>query len=520
MKKIIIYMFLPLMAILAVSCLKNDIPFPMEVAKFVTFETQHQLSAAVIDEKNLTVTVNLTEQANLRKVHVVDYELSEGAEISKDLTVLDFTNPINVTLKKYHSFEWKIVAKQDIERYFMVAGQVGTSTIDVEGRRVIFYIPKSLDDSKIMVNAMKLGPADITKYDEDLTGKIVDFSKPVKVVVSYHSESELWTLYVAKSDRDVELTQVDAWSHVMWAYANVEEGKESGFEYRSKSETGWHKVAESDIEREGGMIKACIKGLQPTTDYVVRAYSGDLFSNEMEATTEPELTMPNMSFDDWNYDGKLYCPWKEDDVPYWGTGNKGSTTLGKNISIPTTDTWNGKGNAAELQTRFVGIGVVGKLGAGNIYTGDWIRTDGTNGVLNFGRPFTSRPTRLRGHWKYTSVPISHTSSEFTHLKGRPDTAQIYIALTDWDKPYEIRTNPSNRRLFDPNAPEIIAYGTIKTGSSITSWSEFEIELEYRATNRKPKYILIVCAASQLGDYYTGGDGTTLWVDDLSLDWDY
>lgn len=61
---------------------------------------------------------------------------------------------------------------------------------------------------------------------------------------------------------------------------------------------------------------------------------------------------------------------------------------------------------------------------------------------------------------------------------------------------------------------------IKTGSSITSWSEFEIELEYRATNRKPKYILIVCAASQLGDYYTGGDGTTLWVDDLSLDWDY
>ena len=67
---------------------------------------------------------------------------------------------------------------------------------------------------------------------------------------------------------------------------------------------------------------------------------------------------------------------------------------------------------------------------------------------------------------------------------------------------------------------MIAYGTIETAKTIANWQDFEIKLEYRATNRKPKYILIVASASKYGDYFTGGDGTTLWVDDFSLEWDY
>ena len=116
--------------------------------------------------------------------------------------------------------------------------------------------------------------------------------------------------------------------------------------------------------------------------------------------------------------------------------------------------------------------------------------------------------------------ISHTSSEFTDFNGRPVTCSIYIALADWDAPYEIRTNPNNRQLFDVNSPNVIAYGKLEKGESVEQWTEFEIELEYRATNRRPKYILIVASASKYGDFFTGGDGSTLWVDDFSLEWDY
>ena len=145
---------------------------------------------------------------------------------------------------------------------------------------------------------------------------------------------------------------------------------------------------------------------------------------------------------------------------------------------------------------------------------------GKYGILKFGREFTQRPTRLTGYFKYNCAPISHTSKEFTHLKEKPDTGTIYIALADWSEPLEIRTNPNNRQLFDYNAPEIIAYGALEWGHSVEEYTAFDIELNYRDTQRQPRYILVVGSASKYGDYFTGGNGSVLYIDDLKLHYDY
>lgn len=39
-----------------------------------------------------------------------------------------------------------------------------------------------------------------------------------------------------------------------------------------------------------------------------------------------------------------------------------------------------------------------------------------------------------------------------YLIGQPDTCQIFIALGDWSEPVEIRTKPSDRKLFDKKRP--------------------------------------------------------------------
>ncbi|MDE7343364.1 MAG: PCMD domain-containing protein, partial [Muribaculaceae bacterium] len=96
---------------------------------------------------------------------------------------------------------------------------------------------------------------------------------------------------------------------------------------------------------------------------------------------------------------------------------------------------------------------------------------------------------------------------------------IYVALTDWPEPYEIRTNPKTRQLFNPDSPEVIAYGELVVGTE-TPWQEFEIELKYRSTSRVPRFIQITSAASKYGDYFTGGTGACLWVDDYELLYDY
>ncbi|MDE6218664.1 MAG: PCMD domain-containing protein, partial [Muribaculaceae bacterium] len=167
-----------------------------------------------------------------------------------------------------------------------------------------------------------------------------------------------------------------------------------------------------------------------------------------------------------------------------------------------------------------GRGSIGKLADGSIYTGRFAQVDGTNGILDFGRPWTLRPTRLRGYYKYKTAPINYTSAEFEHLRNTPDVCSIYIAMTDWTAPFQIRTNPRNRQLFDPESPAVIAYGSLERNSDTDGWQEFTIELKYKSTSRLPRYIQITCAASKYGDYFTGGTGACLLVDQFSLEYDY
>lgn len=509
-------------AALLSSCIKNDIPYPHETTVFEYIEAENQISAN-IDAKNQTVTFTFPETQDLAKVRIKDYVISEGAELrSPDLrNTIDLNKDVTVILYKYYEYEWTFKAKQEIEREFNVRNQIGATTIDPVGHRVIVNIPQTEDITKVQVLSVKLGPKDVTKYSADLTASLVDASNPIPLDVTYFGKTENWTIFIVPTETLVTTERADAWTNVIWVYGQGQVARENGFEYRAKGAEEWVKVPTDWITYDGGAFVGCIRHLQPMTTFEVRAYSGEDYGAVLEATTEGYLPLPNNSFDDWNCpDGKTWEPWKLGDDSFWDTGNDGSTTLGESITIPTDDTCNGKGQAAKLQTKFVGISVVGKLGAGNIYTGEYIRTDGTNGVLNFGREFTGRPVKLHGSFKYDCVDINYANAEKQYALGQPDTAMIYVALTDWPEPYEIRTNPRNRQLFDVNDSHIIAYGEMYVGHSVKNWTEFDVEFKYRATNRKPRYILIVCSASKYGDFFTGGDGSTMYVDEFSLKWDY
>ena len=72
--------------------------------------------------------------------------------------------------------------------------------------------------------------------------------------------------------------------------------------------------------------------------------------------------------------------------------------------------------------------------------------------------------------------------------------------------------------FD-NDPAIIAYGKLESSKTMSGYEEFRIDLEYRDLTRKPKYIVITACASKYGDYFTGGEGSKLLVDEFSLVYD-
>lgn len=521
---------IPSMAIIAIiamaaftSCLENDIPYDRIAVGFTSMTAEGETSPAQIDSVGQIVTLTLGEEVDLANVNILSYEISDGAKLSADITGgIDLTSNYKVNVSLYQDYEWLIKANQTIERTFVVPEQIGNSVIDPVGKRVVVNMPSGSDLTAVEVTDVKLGPSSITTMTPDLNNSTTDFSNPVEVAVTYRDVTETWTIYVDETEQTVSLDRADAWTRVMWLYGSTRAGTESWFEYRQDGSDEWLRV--ENVSTTGAEFSACVAHLQPSTTYEVRACSNDSYTAAIVVTTDAEYELPNSNFEEWWYEeDKIWNPWNENGEQFWDTGNDGAATfaqfgVGSSNSVPDSDTWNGEaGYSAKLETKWVVI----KLAGGNIFAGEYVRTDGTNGVLNFGREFTGRPTRITGHWKYTSATINRSSDDaYRHLIGQPDTAIIYAALINKTEPIEIRTNPSNRQLFDRNADYVVAYGEVQTGETISEWTDFDLELEYRRTDVTPTHIVIVSTSSKYADYFTGGEGSTLWLDDFSLGWDY
>lgn len=295
-----------------------------------------------------------------------------------------------------------------------------------------------------------------------------------------------------------------------------------GFRYRAKGGE-WKAVS---ARLSGSAFTAELSGLTPGTTYEVVATATDFISAVVRTfTTEEALTLPNGDFETWNTSQKAYLLAADDASRFWDTGNHGSATLNTNVTTPNSDLKHSGRYSARLASQFVGIMGIGKFAAGNAFVGQYLATDGTDGILGFGRPFTSRPTALKGYLRYE--PAAVTYSTVNELpKGEQDRGCIYVAiLADGamesyggsEFPFIIKTKSSEQRLFDRNDPRVIGFGELvltraTDGSGLTA---FTLPITYTDTTRKASHLVLVCTASYYGDYFTGGP-SVMYIDDFSF----
>lgn len=287
------------------------------------------------------------------------------------------------------------------------------------------------------------------------------------------------------------------------------------FNYRIKGTANWTNV-EAVRNADNVTFAAELTGLQSGTEYEYQALSGTTPSAVISTfSTEAATQFPNSGFENWSGSSPLWVYGDGEDM-FWDSGNKGSSTMKVNVTTYIDRAGlNGGKRAAQLKSQFVGVFGIGKFAAGNLFTGKFVGTeDTTQGIIDFGRPFTSRPSELSIWYKATLGNIDYSETDLAS-KGIQDTAIVYIALTDWDGPIEVHTKDKNS-LFSKNDPHIIAYGELAINKNVGDWTNHKIKLDYRSTSRKPKYILVVASASKYGDYYTGSTGSTLWLDDFEL----
>lgn len=562
-------LLLTALVVLASCAIKDDLPLPIRKTVVTAFEVEGQCdetgegyAEATIDKDKSTIDVYVDDRVDISRLRIKRMDVTFDATIAVEdgktyfpeksfyavgdaCPVLDCSQDITFILTTYQTYRWKLRVHQVIKREVEVENQVKAIINDVDCN-VVVYVESTQDLRRVKVNKMTLGGVH-GKIEPDPTGQTYDFRLHQTFMVTYAwSDTPVaWDVFVHNTEKSPPTT-ANIFPHANKAYISGEmkNGTTPVIEFRQKGSPEWMAVPSNQMSITTTTYEAVILSLIPGTDYECQVTAGGVSSGIKPFTTAPNLQLENSSFDEWSISDKddngktrkfpLYQPWSDDKASYWDTGNSAVAKYTSCISKYVSD---GGRTYANLQSKFIAA----RLAAGNIFTGKFIELDGTHGRLSMGRPFNSFPTKLQFEYTYEPVLMNKggehwyesysqyiSEDMYRNMIGKRDSCCVYIALIgDKDEeeyngvtyPLIIRTRPSELKLFDPNSENVIAYGEFTSGDDQKTWKIETITLDYHHKDRTPKYIVVVISSSKYGDYFTGGDGALLNIDNLKLLYD-
>lgn len=341
-----------------------------------------------------------------------------------------------------------------------------------------------------------------------------------------HQEQKVTFTYTVRPDVPAFTAEPDVWAtFATLKGSSSEDNKAFYFKKKADDETAWQKIEPTAVDAASGDFSVLLTDLAPGTEYMYYVAAGtDSRGETVTFTTDLTPIVPNLSFDHWVSANKTVYPNADLDANYfWDSGNGGAKSAGKTPTEETSDAV--KGSAVYMHSEMATVLGKGAFAAGNIYTGQFIKAiidlSNPGAELDFGRPYTGRPTRMTGYYKYSPGKIDQAKAPYESMKDKQDMCSIYIALCDWTGPFRVNTQKSN--FVDLTDESILAYGELDLEScskTVSEYTKFEIDIKYRDTSRKPTYILIVASASKYGDYFTGSTSSKMYLDELELDFGY
>lgn len=311
-----------------------------------------------------------------------------------------------------------------------------------------------------------------------------------------------------------------------------------GFKYRKAGESAWNEAVATGANgaprrtraNKGTAYSVTLSGLEAGTTYEFKAFADDFESTNIQTfTTEAKYIIPNASMEEWStYQAQTMLgpktvtfPGTGDVTTHWDSGNEGAATANGILTNKSTDMVHSGTYSARLESKII----FKMIAAGNLFFGDYVKTDGTNGVLALGREYNgSHPTKLRVYANYrpgTNLSIKDDNKEYVGdlTDSGCDNGQIYVALTVGA--VDIRTKPADRKLFNVDDEQVLAYGQVTWKEAFGPDGQLqmvEIPIEYKANARttRPTHLVITCCASKFGDFFSGADGSVMYLDDFEL----
>ncbi len=244
----------------------------------------------------------------------------------------------------------------------------------------------------------------------------------------------------------------------------------------------------------------------------------------------------NYSFEDYELDpsSEKYYIWlsynsQGEEVHLWATANPGfqlARGSAKPDEYPTVPCEGINGMGVLMETRSTGaFGEMVKrpLAAGNFFIGEFDIAKAlteTMKATRFGFPFSMKPLKFSGYYKYFPGPV-FTDSDGQVEEGVQDAGTIYCVF------YRNHDDAGNAIVLFGNtvqtSPYVVGLGRLDIRTKVDDWTKFEIEInyteeiDYELLDNNGYSMAIVCSSSQDGDVYRGAIGSQLYVDEFKIE---
>ncbi len=238
-------------------------------------------------------------------------------------------------------------------------------------------------------------------------------------------------------------------------------------------------------------------------------------------------------------------PFTEEDSDFqWSSGNSGFAITGVAKSYkdyPTLQSDYGfEGKCLQLTTRETGsFGAMANMpiAAGNLFLGSFdVSSALTNSLKStrFGMAWRKVPVRVKGHFKYKSgdtfYELDKTApGKMKEVPGKRDLFNIVAVFYECsdDMPSLDGTN-----YMDPSTDafrkSVCRFGRIDPAQCFETdqWTEFDLKLEPRdgmkidlekLIHDKYKFALVFTSSIN-GDTFSGAPGSTLWIDEVTVEY--
>ncbi|MBR5893560.1 MAG: PCMD domain-containing protein [Bacteroidaceae bacterium] len=267
-----------------------------------------------------------------------------------------------------------------------------------------------------------------------------------------------------------------------------------------------------------------------------------VWSKPYEVSFTPRSVLPRdfvFSFENYTLDNSnRYNVWYEvygngTQRGIWASGNAGFAFTGKGQKaedFPSAANPSGvEGDCIKLTTRDTGS--FGKLAgmpiaAGNIFIGEFQSANAMKKPLEatrFGLQIVpAKPLYLCGEYKYKAGE-KFTDKKFQEVPGCRDTCAIYSVLFEVDPDSVVTLDGSNVK----SSERIVLIAQLDNPGEPEEWTSFRIPFEYangksfsmeRLLNNGYA-ITVVASSSKGGDFFEGAVGSTLFVDNLRIEWE-